>query len=122
MLRQKHRQAGADSLRLLQWLGAAAEDLRTGKQVALLEKVFGQYYEVQGEQVEPVRVHAGGAIKNPHEPEAHWSAKGKVNDRKEWIGYKVQVAETVAEGKLDSGEPTRNFVCGILTHAAQESD
>lgn len=122
VLRQKHRQAGADSLQLLQWLGALPEDLRTGQQVALLQKVFEQSYEVQGEQAEPVRVHAGGAIKNPHEPEAHWSAKGKVNDRKEWIGYKVQVAESMGPGPACETQPPGHFITSMITQGATESD
>jgi hypothetical protein len=38
------------------------------------------------------------------------------------VGYKVQVAETVNEAVLAAGEPTRNFVTGMVTHPARESD
>ena len=38
------------------------------------------------------------------------------------MGYKVQVAETVTEGVLEPGEPTQNFIVGVVTHAARESD
>ena len=37
-------------------------------------------------------------------------------------GYKVQVAESVSEATLAPGEPTRNFILGIVTHPAYESD
>ena len=38
------------------------------------------------------------------------------------MGYQVQVAETVTEAVLAPGEPTGNFISGIVTHAARESD
>jgi len=61
-------------------------------------------------------------VQNPHEPEATYAAKGKGEQKKEHVGYKVQVAETVSEAVLVAGEPTRNFISGIVTHAALESD
>ena len=38
------------------------------------------------------------------------------------MGYKGQVAETVGEVTLAPGEPTRNFIVGIVTHPACQSD
>jgi hypothetical protein len=38
------------------------------------------------------------------------------------VGYKGQVAETVGEVTLAPGEPTRNFIVGIVTHPACQSD
>ena len=61
-------------------------------------------------------------VQNPHEPEATYSAKGKGEQKKEHVGYKVQVAETVCEATLAPGEPTRNFIVGIVTHPAYEHD
>jgi hypothetical protein len=61
-------------------------------------------------------------VQNPHEPEATYAAKGRGDDKKEHVGYKVQVAETVSEATLAPGEPTRNFIVGIVTHPAYESD
>jgi hypothetical protein len=61
-------------------------------------------------------------VQNPHEPEATYSVKGKGEKKKEHVGYKVQVAETVSEAKLAPGEPTGNFIVGIVTHPAYESD
>ena len=61
-------------------------------------------------------------VQNPHEPEATYASKGEGKARKEPVGYKVQVAESVTEVPLEPGEPTRNFVTGIVTHAAYESD
>lgn len=61
-------------------------------------------------------------VQNPHEPEATYASKGEGKARKEHVGYKVQVAESVSEVPLEPGEPTRNFVTGVVTHAAYESD
>ena len=51
-----------------------------------------------------------------------YASKGQSEQRKEHVGYKVQVAETVSEAVLAPGEPTRNFIVGMTTHAARESD
>lgn len=61
-------------------------------------------------------------VQNPHEPEATYASKGEGQAKKEHVGYKVQVAESVTEATLEAGEPTRNFLTGIVTHAAYESD
>ena len=61
-------------------------------------------------------------VQNPHEPDATYGVKGQGEKKKEHVGYKVQVAETVCDGTLAAGEPTRNFIVGIVTHAAYESD
>jgi len=61
-------------------------------------------------------------VQNPHDPEATYATKGQGEQKKEHVGYKVQVAETVVEGSLAAGEPTRNFLVGMVTHAAFESD
>jgi hypothetical protein len=65
---------------------------------------------------------ASDRVQNPHEPEATYAVKGQGDKKKEHIGYKVQVAETVSEAVLAPGEPTRNFIVGIVTHPAYESD
>jgi transposase len=61
-------------------------------------------------------------VRNPHDPEAMYSVKGQGQQKREHVGYKVQVAETVCEATLAPGEPTRNFLLGLLTHPAHESD
>jgi hypothetical protein len=61
-------------------------------------------------------------VQNPHEPEATYAAKGQGEKKKEHVGYKVQVAETVCEAILAPGEPTRNFIVGMVTHPAYQSD
>lgn len=61
-------------------------------------------------------------VQNPHDPEATYAVKGQGEQKKEHIGYKVQVAETVCQEALAPGEPTRNFLVGIVTHPAYQSD
>ncbi len=61
-------------------------------------------------------------VQNPHDPEATYAVKGQGEKKKEHVGYKVQVAETVSEAVLAPGEPTRNFIVGIVTHPAYQSD
>jgi hypothetical protein len=61
-------------------------------------------------------------VQNPHEPDATYSAKGKGDKKKEHVGYKIQTAETVSQAVLAPGEPTRNFLTGIVTHPAYQSD
>ena len=61
-------------------------------------------------------------VQNPHEPEATYAVKGQGEKKKEHVGYKIQVAETVCEAVLEPGEPTRNFLMGIVTQPAYESD
>jgi len=123
VLKNKHRQSGEDTIRLLQWLEPVAVDLREGKQAVLLRRVFAEQFEVsrQGE-LRPVRVHPTGAVKSPHDPDAQWSAKGHSPDRKEWIGYKVQVAESIPEEPAQKGTPSGNFLTSMATQSATESD
>jgi len=61
-------------------------------------------------------------VQNAHEPDATYGAKGEGEQKKEHVGYKVQIAETVCEATLTAGEPTRNFIVGIVTHPAYEHD
>jgi len=65
---------------------------------------------------------ASDRVQNPHDPEATYAVKGQGQQKKEHVGYKVQVAETVCEATLARGEPTRNFITGIVTQPAYESD
>lgn len=65
---------------------------------------------------------ASDRVQNPHEPQATYAVKGQGDKKKEHVGYKVQVAETVSEARLAPGEPTRNFIVGLVTHPAYESD
>jgi transposase len=124
-LARKLVEAGADSLRLLQWMRSQPkESLPSGPQLALLERVFGEQFEV-GENQAALKDKAeleSDRVQNPHDSEATYAVKGQGADKKEHVGYKVQVAETVGRAELAPGEPTQNFLTGIVTHAAHESD
>jgi hypothetical protein len=61
-------------------------------------------------------------VQNPHESEATYAVKGQGQRKKEHVGYQVQVAESVSEAVRAPREPTRNFLVGIVTHRAYESD
>jgi transposase len=65
---------------------------------------------------------ASDRVQNPHDPEATYAVKGKGEKKKEHVGFKVQVAETVTETVLVPGEPTDNYLTGILSHPAYRSD
>jgi Transposase DDE domain/Transposase domain (DUF772) len=117
-LHAKSQQAGIDCLRLLQWLEPLGTEIRQGRQVVLLREIFAQQYVVkEGGEIEPVKVHATGVVQNPHDPDAQWSAKGQGKQRKDWVGYKVQVAETVAS----QGDQS-SFISSVVTQRATESD
>jgi transposase len=116
VLRTKQVQAGEDCRLLLQWLEAKGSDLRYGRQVELLREVFDQQFELKANQPEPVKEHAAGVVQSPHDPDAQGSAKGRGKHRKSWVGYKVQVAETLPE------ESRPAFVVSVVTQKATESD
>jgi len=125
-LARKFVEAGQDPQTLLSWVAEEPDSPRaSGKHLQLLRRVLGEQFELTAgaapqpktkEQLSTERV------QNPHEPEATYASKGNGEHRKEHVGYKIQVAETVSEAVLAPGEPTRNFIVGVVTHAARESD
>jgi transposase len=125
-LARKFVEAGQDAQQLLSW--AAQEPgsrWASGKSVQLLGRVFGEQFELADSAVPQPRTKeqlSTERVQNPHEPEATYASKGNGEQRKEHVGYKIQVAETVSEAVLAAGEPTRNFLVGVVTHAARESD
>jgi transposase len=126
-LARKMVEAGTDAQQLLGWLATpAAKAFAGGTQVQLLARVFGEQFEVVvGTGVAQPKTKeqlSSERVQNPHDPDATYAAKGTGQQKKEHVGYKVQVAETVNEAVLAPGEPTGNFISGILTHAARESD
>jgi transposase len=123
VFRQKQRQAGEDIQGLLKWLEPLPVKVREGRQVLLLRKVFAeQYVIVESGELEPVKVHATGVVQTPHDPEAQWSAKGQGKAKKDWVGYKVQVAENLGQEPRKKGEPQRHFLTSLVTQSATESD
>ena len=112
------------------WAGWPVRRTRSGpraKQAQLLARVFAEQFEVLAAHGDAATQGQGAVefserVQNPHDPDATYASKGKGEQRKEHVGYKVQVAETVSEAVLAPGEPTRNFIAGMVTHAARESD
>jgi transposase len=126
-LARKFTEAGADAQQVLGWLATAqAKDLAQGTQAKLLARVFGEQFEVvaaTGVSLPKTKEELkSDRVQNPHDPEATYASKGQGDKKKEHVGYKVQVAETVTEATLAPGEPTNNFISGIVTHRALESD
>jgi hypothetical protein len=125
-LARKMVEAGTDAQQLLGWLATpAAKAWERGTQTTLLARVFGEQFEVLvsgAPQPKTKEELSSERVQNPHDPDATYAAKGKGEQKKEHVGYKVQVAETVSEAVLVPGEPTRNFISGMVTQAARESD
>jgi transposase len=119
ILKNKHHQAGQDCRRLLQWLEPMAPELRYGPKVALLREVFGQQYEINSAEVPVGKEHAAGVVRNPHDPDAQWSAKGQGKQQKSWVGYKVQVAESLPQ---EDAPKQKGFITSIVTQQAIASD
>ena len=119
-LKDRQLQAGQDMSLLLAWAGAQGPAVAGGKQMQLLKRVLEENFQtVEGTlQLHP---QPAGAVKNPHDPEATWSTKGR-DKKKDWIGYKVQVAETVPETTSRAGEPTGAFIVAIETQPAIGSE
>ena len=124
VLVEKMAQAGVDGLQLLSWVQTLSDKaVAEGVQYKLLMRVLAQNYTwSQGQAPVQREAQPTAAVHNPHEPQAQWAAKGQGRHRKEHVGYKVQVAETVHAEPLQKGEPTRGFLTGIVTHGASESD
>src|SRR4051794_20906560 len=118
VLQGKRVQAGEDCLLLLQWLEATGSDLRYGRQVELLREVFAQQFVLKEQTPQPVKEHAAGVVQSPHDPDAQWSAKGRGKHRKSWVGYKVQVAETLPEA---GQKPQPAFIVSVVTQKATAS-
>ena len=124
---RKMVEAGTDAQQLLGWLSSGpGQKVAGGTQAKLLTRVFGEQFEVvaisAGAQPKTKEQLSSDRVQNPHDPDATYAAKGKGEQKKEHVGYKVQVAETLSEAVLAPGEPTRNFIAGMVTHAARESD
>src|SRR3990172_5144824 len=122
-LRTKMRQAGQDILQLEGWVKELGEEVQQGAQVQLLHRVFQERFRVADSgQVEVIEITPSGAVHNPHDAEAQWSAKGHGKQKKDWVGYKLQVAETVGEPVQQNGEPTKQFITAVVTQPATHSD
>jgi transposase len=124
VLMEKMSQAAVDGLLVRAWAQTLSDKTVAERaQVKLLARVLEENFTWE-EGKAPVQREAQptGAVHNPHDPQAQWAAKGQGKRRKEHVGYKVQVAESVHVEPLAKGEPTRSFITGMVTHAASASD
>lgn len=97
--------------------------LARGPKTALLARVLAEHFEVlEGGVVRARAAAAAGALNNPHEPDAQRAAKGRGRHKKEVVGYKLQVAETVPARVRAKGEPTVAFLTAVETQPATGSD
>lgn len=123
-LKQKMLLAGQDAAQFLEWVSQLPDQTRGPEpQVQLLRKVWNENFErPESGDLQPRSAQPAGAVQNPHDPQAQWAAKGQGKHRKEHVGYKVQVAETVCARVLEKGEPTANFITAMVTQPAITSD
>lgn len=121
-LKKNMKQAGADAQAILAWVETVPA-LRTLRSVELLRRVFEENFEIRNEELQQTRAQPPGAVHNPHEPEAKWSAKKTIRGKnKEWVGYKDQVSETVPSETSEPHVPTDSVITTILSQPATASD
>jgi hypothetical protein len=120
---EKAEQAGRDGLSLICWLRQQPPVVRDHDKALLLERVFLEQYEPDSQCLALCKRESSGTVKNPHDPDAQWSSKDLAKT-KTWVGYKVQVSETVSEtdGPKKKGEPTEQFLTEVTTTEAIASD
>jgi len=121
-LAQKFRQTGQDMQALLAWV-EKHKDLQVQEKTQLLQRVFGEQFEVTPTGPAVRKQEDSGTVQNPHDPQAQWAAKDQ-DKTKTWVGYKAQIAETVPEttGPKAPGEPTPAFLTEVTTTEAIVSD
>ena len=121
-LKKKIQQAGEDCQAVLHCLEGHVT-LRKHPHTATVRRVLHEQFDLTTERLAQKKKEGAGALKNPHDPEAQWSAKDTKKET-QWVGYKAQVAETVSvqPGANNKGEPTTNFIVDITTTEAIASD
>jgi transposase len=117
VLKQKLAQVGEDIRRLVKWLSKTkrCEDGgKGGARLEMLKKMFDENFQVDPEHghVEVLKMTSESRIQNPHDPEASFRAK----QDKKWVGYNVQVAETLPK-KEGTG-----FITSMVAQTARGSD
>jgi transposase len=120
---EKAAQAGQDALSLIGWLRQQPSVIRDHDTALLLERVFIEQYEADSPCLALCKREASATVKNPHDPDAQWSSKDLAKT-KTWVGYKVQVSETVSDTDepKKKGEPTEQFLTEVTTTEAIASD
>lgn len=113
---------GRDVQNFLEWSELHRNVLEHLPAFAILRRVFAENFDPVEATVIPLKSRVSGAVQNPHDPDAQWSTKDTING-KEWVGYKVQVAETVPdEPRQAKGDPTASFITSMTTQPAIGSD
>ncbi len=121
-LKKNMKQAGKDAQGILAWVETVPV-LRELGPVDLLRRVFAENFEVRDEELEQTRAQPPGAVHNPHDPEANWSAKTTISGKKkDWVGYKAQIAETVPSEETEPNAPTDSVITAALSQPAISSD
>ena len=122
-LRIKMEQAGEDARDVLGWVKTQQEKLvAAADAVALLARVYAENFEEKDQgTLERRAAPPPGAVQNPHDPQAQWSTKDTIK-QKNWVGYKVQIAETVEEQPRSPKEPTCAVITAVVTQEAIASD
>jgi len=120
---EKAEQAGQDALSLICWLRRQPSVVRDDDKALLLERVFLEQYAPDTQCLSLCKGEASATVKNPHDPDAQWSSKDLAKT-KTWVGYKVQVSETVSETDetKKKNEPTEQFLTEVTTTEAIASD
>jgi hypothetical protein len=117
---EKLRRAGQDIAALWGWLETQPE-LKEREKAQLLKRMWGEQFELQEGKVEVRPVQLPGCMQNPHDPQAQWSSKDP-SKKKQWVGYKAQVMETVGEVGGEKGQPSGQFITELTTTEAVASD
>jgi hypothetical protein len=121
-LKAKMEQAGVDARDLLGWAGGQPAARVAAEALGLLGRVYEENFEPStGAELQQRRAQPPGAVHNPHDADAQWSTKNTIKD-KSWVGYKVQVAETVEQAPRAAKEPTRAVITAMVTQEAIASD
>jgi transposase len=105
---------------LLEWIDRNNPKLSEREAVKLLRRVFDEQFEVVEGKLQPTQRRRPRSVQNPHDPDAHYADKGT----KQWIGYKVHVAESVDPEQpiKKKGEPAEHFITEILTTEAAQDE
>ena len=115
-------QAGKDTLEVLNKVTAEIKVAIKAEPVALLQRVFNEQFEIADDgEVAQRKSTDSGAVKNPNDPDAHWSTKGATG-KAGWVGYKLQVCETAPSETCSKGEPTSAVITSVVTQSAETSD
>src|SRR4029453_3046638 len=117
---RRYRQCGQDMREVLEWIGSNRPELSEREVVKLLRRVFDEQFDIVEGKLQPTLKRPSRAGRKPHDPDANYAEKRK----KQWVGYKVHVVETVnpEEPAREKGEPAEHFITEILTTEAAQDE